>query len=122
MKLCLIVDDSAVIRKVARHFIENMDYEILEADSAQAALDKCKLEMPDVIMLDWHLPTMGAMEFLAALKNLQATKRPFILYCTTENDPAMISRAFSAGANDYIMKPFNGDTLVSKFNEIANAA
>jgi two-component system chemotaxis response regulator CheY len=122
MKLCLIVDDSAVIRKVAKHFIENMDYDIIEVDKAEDALDQCKLEMPDVIVLDWHLPSMSALDFLEALKGLRTNKRPFVLYCPTEYDTAMIGRALSAGANDFIMKPFDGDTLVAKFNEIANAA
>jgi two-component system chemotaxis response regulator CheY len=123
MKRCLIVDDSSVIRKVARNILESMGYEVIEAENGQEALDRCRaVPAPDLVMLDWHLPVMGAMEFLAALRLMQAGRRPFILYCTTENDATDISRAFSAGADDYFMKPFDRASLVNKLTEISAAA
>jgi Response regulator containing a CheY-like receiver domain and a GGDEF domain len=65
---------------------------------------------------------MNAMEFLSALRMTTAGKRPFVIYCTTENDPADIGRALSAGANDYFMKPFDRAEFVAKLAQISVAA
>lgn len=123
MKRCLVVDDSSVIRKVARHILESMRYEVTEAENGREAFDACQSATPpDVVLLDWHLPVMSAMEFLSALRLAHCARRPFIVYCTTENDPSDIARAFSAGADDYLMKPFDRASLIDKFAAIAVAA
>jgi two-component system chemotaxis response regulator CheY len=122
MKRCLIVDDSDAIRKVARHFIEQLGYEVFEAESGCEGLNHCKLRMPDVLVLDWLLQDMTGLEFLATLRLQAPPKRPFVLYFTTENDSAEISRAFSAGADDYLMKPFDRESLVRKFAATGLAA
>ena len=123
MKRCLIVDDSSVIRKVARGILESMHYEVVEAENGQEALNRCReVPAPDLIILDWHLPVMSAFEFLSALRLSVAGKRPYIIYCTTENDPTDIARAFSAGADDFFMKPFDRASLVGKIAEISVAA
>ena len=59
MKSCLIVDDSSVIRKVARRILEDMDFIVDEAEDGQEAYEKCAQEMPDVILLDWQMPIMS---------------------------------------------------------------
>jgi two-component system, chemotaxis family, chemotaxis protein CheY len=115
---CLVVDDSAVIRKVARRILEGMDFTILEAEDGSKALDVCSVSMPDAILLDWNMPVMDGYEFLKMLRNSEAGKKPKVVFCTTENDVAHIARAMHAGADEYIMKPFDRDILVSKFREI----
>lgn len=122
MKRCLIVDDSIVIRKIARQILESAGFEIAEAENGQEALERCKIVVPDVILLDWIMPVMGAHEFLAALRVVLSGRRPHIVYCTTENDAADIARAFAGGADDYMLKPFNRADLLSKFSDIAIAA
>lgn len=122
MKRCLIVDDSIIIRKVARQILESVGFEIAEAENGQEALERCKVCMPDVILLDWQMPVVGAIEFLASLRGVVFGRRPYIVYCTTENDPADIARAVSAGADDYMMKPFDRAMLLGKFSPFAAAA
>ena len=73
---------------------------------------------PDVILLDWHMPGMSAVEFLAALRASPGGKRPTVIYCTTERDSVDISRAFAAGADAYLMKPFERETIEAKFSEV----
>ena len=68
MKSCLIVDDSSVVRKVARRILEDIDYVVDEAEDGQEAFDKCRQEMPDAILLDWQMPVMGGLEFLKLLR------------------------------------------------------
>jgi two-component system, chemotaxis family, chemotaxis protein CheY len=115
MKRCLIVDDSSVIRKVARGILESIGYEISEAESGKEALAVCKSNPPDVIMLDWQLPGMSALDFLGALRIHLAGRHPHIIYCTTENDFSDLSRAYAAGADDFMMKPFDRQMVLEKF-------
>ena len=114
MKSCLVVDDSKVIRKVARHILETLDFRVDEAEHGAEALDRCAAEMPDVILLDWNMPVMGGMEFLRTLRQGAHAAQPKVVFCTTENDLSHIRAAIEAGADEYVMKPFDRETLHSK--------
>lgn len=118
MKSCLIVDDSKVVRMVARKIIEELNFDIVEAGDGQQAMAACSEAMPDVILLDWNMPVMNGIEFLRELRKSQGGDRPVVVFCTTENDMAHIQEAISSGANEYIMKPFDSDILESKFAQV----
>ncbi|MGI9386525.1 MAG: response regulator [Methyloligellaceae bacterium] len=118
MKHCLVVDDSSVIRKVARRILEDMRFEISEAENGKEALDQCKSRMPDAVLLDWNMPVMDGIDFLTALRDLAGEAGPKVIFCTTENDAEHITRAIDAGANEYIMKPFDRDIIEAKFQEV----
>jgi two-component system, chemotaxis family, chemotaxis protein CheY len=121
--LCwLVVDDSEVIRKVARRVLEDMNFLVLEADSGEAALNQCRKAMPQIILLDWHMPGSSGHDVLAALKNIPAERKPVVVYCTTENDPQDLSRAFAGGAETYLMKPYNRAILKAKIAEAVRLA
>lgn len=122
MKRCLIAEHSEVIRKVARAFLEDAGLEVLEAENAETALALCRQKSPDVVLLDWHLPGMTTLEFLSALRFFGPTRKPAVIYFTTENDDADISRAFSAGADTFMMKPFDRRDILEKFAELGFAA
>src|SRR6266511_2918589 len=102
MKTCLVVDDSSVIRKVARRILEGLEFKILEAEDGQQALEHCKRELPDAVLLDWNMPVMDGYDFLKALRRMPDGDMLLVVFCTTENDVAHIARALSAGANEYI--------------------
>ena len=112
MKTCLVVDDSSVIRKVARRILEGLDFKITEAEDGQQALDQCQRELPDAVLLDWNMPV------IKALRRLPGGDRPKVVFCTTENDVVHIARALHAGANEYIMKPFDREIVEAKFQEV----
>ena len=114
MKTCLVVDDSKVIRKVARHILETLDYAVSEAVDGRDALNQCLETPPDVVLLDWNMPVMSGMDFLRALRDAAIPSRPKVVFCTTENGMAYIRAAIEAGADEYVMKPFDRDTLQSK--------
>ncbi|MBL1430842.1 MAG: response regulator [Robiginitomaculum sp.] len=118
MKHCLVVDDSRVIRKVACRILEDMEFTCIEAEDGQQALDKCKQAMPEAILLDWNMPVMNGIDFLKALRNETGGDKPVVVFCTTENDMGHITEALRAGANEYIMKPFDSDILSAKFAEV----
>jgi two-component system chemotaxis response regulator CheY len=117
MKQCLIVDDSRVIRKVARRILEELKFGIDEAEDGASALEICRRRMPEAILLDWSLPNMSGVEFLRALRREPAGDRPIVVFCTTENDVAHITEAIGAGANEYVLKPFDRDIVEAKFAE-----
>jgi two-component system, chemotaxis family, chemotaxis protein CheY len=121
MKSCLVVDDSKVIRKVARHILETLDFSVDEAEDGREALDRCQAAMPDVILLDWNMPVMTGMEFLKSLRKAENGDRPKVVFCTTENDAAHIRAAIEAGADEYVMKPFDRETLQSKLQIVGVA-
>ncbi len=118
MKKCLIVDDSRVVRKVARRIAEDLGFACDEAEDGQKAYEFCQTEMPDAVLLDWNMPVMSGIEFLEKLREMDGGKAPKVVFCTTENDMAHITRAIQAGADEYIMKPFDSDIIQDKFTQV----
>jgi two-component system chemotaxis response regulator CheY len=118
MKSCLIVDDSRVVRKVARRILEDLHFSIEEAADGKLALDACLKRMPDVVLLDWNMPVMNGIDFLRQLRRAPGGDSPVVVFCTTENDVQHIQEAIGAGANEYIMKPFDSDILQAKFAQV----
>ena len=118
MKTCLVVDDSSVVRKIARRILEEMQFEIIEAEDGEKALEVCQRGLPDAVLLDWNMPVMDGYEFLGNLRRMPGGDAPKVVFCTTENGIDHIARALEAGANEYIMKPFDKDIVAAKFLEV----
>ena len=117
-KTCLIVDDSRIIRKVARRILEDLGFEVDEAADGAEALTYCMGLMPQVVLLDWQMPVMDGLSFLRRLRDLPGGRAPKVLFCTIETRAERIAEALSAGADDYVMKPFDGEILHSKLAEV----
>jgi two-component system, chemotaxis family, chemotaxis protein CheY len=115
---CLVVDDSDIIRKVARHILEEVNVTSTEAENGPEALERCKTAMPDIILLDWQMPAMSAVDFLTLLRRQPRGDQPVVIYCTTENDASDIAKAIEAGANDYILKPFDRESIGAKLVQL----
>lgn len=122
MKHCLIVDDSQVMRLVTRHLLEELSYSVAEAEDGVAGLNACRQKMPDLIFLDWALSGMKGVEFIKRVRRLAQGESPMILLCATESDPAQLAIALAAGANDWLLKPFDGAALRAKLADIGQAA
>ncbi len=118
MKHCLIVDDSRVIRKVACKILESLAFETEEAENVETALSYCRTSMPDMILFDSQLPDTNGLEFLRTIRREPDGMRPVIVVCTTENDVDHITEALAAGADEYIMKPFDREILESKLAQV----
>jgi two-component system chemotaxis response regulator CheY len=117
MKHCMVVDDSSSIRKVACRILESYDFRTSEAETRNEALEKCRDEMPDCVVVDWQMPDGDVLTFLAKLRGLPGGNRPTVMYLTSENDPIQIARAMRCGADGYVMKPFDRETFVRPFAE-----
>jgi two-component system chemotaxis response regulator CheY len=117
MKHCLIVDDSASSEGGEADHGEPA-LRTSEAEDGEQALVACRSEMPDAILLDWNMPVMDGYEFLKHLRQLPGGAAPKVVFCTTENDIAHIARAMHAGADEYMMKPFDKEIMVGKLQEV----
>ncbi|MFL5257987.1 MAG: response regulator [Rhodopila sp.] len=117
-RTCLVVDDSRVVRKVARRILEANGFDVTEAADGQQALDACRASLPDCVLLDWNMPVMDGLTFLKTLRAEFGHDNPPVVFCTTENDMDHIEAAIANGAQEYIMKPFDEDILTSKFAQV----
>jgi two-component system chemotaxis response regulator CheY len=116
--MCLVVDDSRVVRKVARRILEALDFETAEASDGAEALAFCRTAMPDAVLVDWAMPNMDGLEFLTRLRSEPGGDAPVVVFCAAENEPERIAEALAHGADEYIMKPFDGDIIAYKFNQV----
>jgi two-component system chemotaxis response regulator CheY len=117
MTSCLIVDDSPTVRRVIRRIVTNLGFDAVEAEEGRQALASCRDGLPDLVVLDWNMPEMDGLSFLRALRRLPGGQEPVVIFCTTVNDLPHIEEALDAGANEYIMKPFDEDILQHKLSQ-----
>ncbi|MEL7490055.1 MAG: response regulator [Pseudomonadota bacterium] len=115
MKKCLIIDDSEVIREIIVRLVKDLGLEPLEATSAGEGVEICGGASPAVVLLDWDLPKMGALDFLRGAGAMDADKRPEIVLCATENDHQQFTLAKAAGAKHHLLKPFNREMMEELF-------
>ncbi len=113
----LVVDDSRVVRKAARRILETLGFAVREAGDGAEALAACRAAMPDAVLLDWNMPVMDGLSFLRAARAEFGPDRPAVVLCTTEAAIDRIVEALEAGAQEYIMKPFDEELLRDKFQQ-----
>lgn len=115
MKKALVVDDSRAIREIEKKYLEELGFFVLEAENGEEALKVVK-ENPDIslILLDWHMPVMNGYEFLKKLRENPEYAEIKVMMVTTENQQKSVIDALMAGANEYLMKPFDKDMLETK--------
>ncbi|SLK04056.1 response regulator [Novosphingobium mathurense] len=121
MKTSLIVDDSRMIRNYLRSSLQALGFEVREAVNGCEAVIRCEESMPDLILLDWHMPVMDGLEFIRLLREGGGALQPKVVFCTTESDIAHIRIALEAGADEYVMKPFDRETLHMKLQLVGAA-
>jgi two-component system chemotaxis response regulator CheY len=119
---CLVVDDSDVVRKIARHYLADYGADTREAANGVDALAACDAAMPDLIIADRLMPAMGGREFIVQLRQRPDGDRPYIIYSTSENDPRDIAHALTSGANDYLIMPFDHESFHAKIRQALEPA
>jgi two-component system chemotaxis response regulator CheY len=118
MKTCLVVDDSRVVRKVARRILEELQFEVAEAEDGQQALEYCRKSLPEGVLLDWNMPVMDGLAFMKEMRKLPKGAGVKVVFCTTRNELPSVQEALAEGADEYIMKPFDREMLESKFLQV----
>jgi two-component system chemotaxis response regulator CheY len=122
MTQCLIVDDSSVVRKVAKRILESEGFPVAQASGGSEALALIRADMPDMIILDATLPDISPVEFITEVLGMAGERKPRIVICLVQLDVPTIMRAKRAGASGYILKPFNRPQLLKRFREFGMAA
>ncbi|MFO6448806.1 PleD family two-component system response regulator [Erythrobacter sp. NE805] len=120
-KTCLIVDDSRVIRKVAAKIATSLGYQPVEAQDGHEALARCKQAMPDLVLTDWNMPEMDGIEFVSKLRAIPTPREPVVVFCTSNGEARDIHDGIAAGADDYIVKPFDEAALRAKLEKLGRA-
>lgn len=117
-RTCLVVDDSRVVRRVARRILEAHGFAVEEAEDGRKALEACQRRLPDCVLLDWNMPVMNGLEFLKAVRAEFGSEEPPVVFCTTETDMDFIEKAIESGAQEYVMKPFDEEILLGKLARV----
>jgi two-component system chemotaxis response regulator CheY len=94
--LILVVDDSRVVRRLARRMLEGLGFAVAEAEDGAKALASCRAAMPDAGLLDWNMPVMDGLGFLRALRADHPSPCPRVILCTTEAEVEKIVEVPSA--------------------------
>ena len=115
---CLVVDDSRTVRKAARRILEKLGFAVAEAGDGAEALTACRARMPQAVLLDWNMPVMDGLQFLRAARAEFGPDQPIVVLCTTEAAMDKIVEALGAGAQEYVMKPFDEGILRDKFTQV----
>ena len=117
MKTALIVDDSKIVRKVSARIMTSIGFEYTEAEDGSDAIVKVGEAMPEVILLDHHMPTMNGLDFLKELRKMPNGDKLVVIFCTSVNELDFIQSALMAGANEYVMKPFDEEIIADKLRQ-----
>lgn len=114
MMLVLVVDDDKTMRILLRSYLEKASFHILEASSAEEALQACHKQMPDLILLDIILPGMTGMDLLKALKLDEALRDLPVIMMTSLDADENLALAFERGAFDFVRKPVRQMELIAR--------
>lgn len=121
MTVCLIVENSDTIRAIVAEIVESLGVEAVEAKTSTDAAEACAVGNIDVIVLDWDLPKLGAMDFLRTHRATELSALPPVILSVTENDPQQIAIARTAGVSEIIFKPFDAGQIADAFDSLGLA-
>lgn len=111
---CLVVDDLPIIRRILGVMLSRLGFALIEADTVQKALTLCEAALPDLVVVDWNLPDEDGISLVQHLRRLPGGEKMKLIMCTVERSVTHIETALSAGADEYITKPFGIDVLETK--------
>jgi two-component system chemotaxis response regulator CheY len=114
----LVVDDSRSMRSIVSRILTGVGVDdIVQAENGQEAVNVLESgSLPDIALVDWHMPIMNGYEFVCAVRKRSEWRPMTIMMVTTENEHGQIVKALAAGATEYLIKPFTPDALVDKLS------
>ena len=112
----LLVDDSNTMRRIQKNTLKQIGYEdVLEAGDGQEALSTLKANSEiKLVLMDWNMPNMDGITALKTIKGDDALKHVPVIMVTSESEKSRIIEAIQSGAANYVVKPFQPDTLKEK--------
>lgn len=113
----LVVDDSRAMRSLLRQILGRLGIDVAEAADGRAAIDAVVAgPLPDVALVDWHMPVMDGLELVTEMRRHKEWRHMAIMMVTTESEHENMVRALLAGADEYLIKPFTRDAVLEKLN------
>ncbi|GAA6200719.1 SpoIIE family protein phosphatase [Aquicoccus sp. SU-CL01552] len=112
----LVVDDSRLQRHILMSSLTKSGFEVVEADSGEAAMEICRAAPPDLVLSDWMMPGMSGLEFCRAFRMLPTDGYGYFILLTSKSDKHDIAKGLDAGADDFLIKPVNGDELRARIS------
>ena len=111
----LIIDDSKAIRLILRRMLAELRVETTDAADGGEALRVIDAGLrPDLILVDWNMPVLSGLEFIEQVRQPPRSSSAKIVMVTTETEVPQVVRALTAGADEYVMKPFTADAILDK--------
>lgn len=115
----LIIDDSRAMRRILARIMKPLGFDIVEAANGQEGLDRLnETDDVEVILVDWNMPVMNGVEFVKTVRAVDQYRSTKIVMVTTETETAQMVRALMAGVDEFVMKPFTAEILVSRLRHI----
>ncbi len=115
----LVVDDSKTVRNMVKKMLQDVGHEVFEAEDGEKALEALyEHDWFDLILLDWNMPTMNGYEFLKEIKRHPKWRDIKVMMVTSKNEQESVVEALKAGADEYLMKPFDQKMLLTKIEMI----
>ena len=118
MASCIVADGSKIMRMLIAKIMNNFGYDVTEAEDGEDLLEQCALNMPNLIICDWQLPLIDGIDVLLKIRSDKKVKQPVFIFCSYTKDIDIISQALNAGADDFIIRPFDEDIIASKLRII----
>lgn len=114
--LGIVIDDSRAMRRILRNFLEDLDFEVIEAGNGQEAIEAMEAAdaVPELALIDWNMPEMNGLEFVVEVRKHPEWRSMALVMVTTESEHGQIVRALASGAHEYVIKPFTKDGMVDK--------
>jgi len=113
----LVIDDSRAMRSILAGILDDLEFEVEQADDAEKAYEVLKADDGfDLALVDWNLPAMSGLDLVKLVRQRQELAGLRLMMVTTETELARVREALEAGADEYIMKPFDKEMLLEKLN------
>ena len=111
----LVIDDSRAMRRIVSSILEGIGFEVRDAGNGREGLDVLNEGwVPDLATVDWNMPVMDGLQFVAAVRSNPALRSMTLMMVTSESEHTQIVRALAAGAHEYVIKPFTADAIRDK--------
>lgn len=117
-KTILTVDDSASLRQMVTFTLKSAGYDVIEAVDGQDGLDKAKIKTVDMVLTDQNMPIMDGLTLITNLRSLSSYSKVPIIMLTTESSDQMKLKGKEAGANGWIVKPFDPKRLIEVVQKV----
>jgi len=118
----LVVEDEAALATMLRYNLEKQGFRVEEAADGQEALTRIAETQPDLVLLDWMLPTLSGIEVCRQIRRRPATRDLPVIMLTARAEDQDAVRGLNTGVDDYVTKPFNMDTLLARMRALLRRA